>query len=142
MFRQGDGSRGEVRLVLRRVWDSFFLRWAVVVVWMGLIFAFSSRSQLPRLPEPFFDVLLKKGGHFLGYGVLGVLLWRAFDWGRRRWVAAWVVAVMYAVSDEFHQSFVPGRHPSPWDVVIDACGAATLMVLVWVMWRFRGGYDG
>jgi len=42
---------------------------------------------------------------------------------------------MYAVSDDFHQSFVPSRTASAWDVLVDACGAATGLALIWSLRR-------
>jgi VanZ family protein len=59
--------------------------------------------------------------------------------GRRRVVAAWVLAVAYAISDELHQITVPTRVGSPWDVVVDAAGAACgLAALLLILPRLRG----
>ena len=120
---------------LRLLRNQALLRWLLVVAWMILIFTLSAQPRLPRLPEPLADVLLKKTAHFLEYGILATLIWRALAWGRRAWLWAWLLAVLYASSDEWHQSFVPGRHPSPWDVVIDGCGAATLLLISWLRMR-------
>jgi VanZ family protein len=61
----------------------------------------------------------------LGYGLLGPAYWRGFKWEKRRAPVAWGIAVLYAVTDELHQAFVPGRHPSALDVLLfDATGAA------------------
>jgi VanZ family protein len=60
----------------------------------------------------------------LGYGLLAVSYWYAFGWERRKRPLAWLLAMLYAMTDEFHQSFVTGRHPSMWDVLIfDSLGA-------------------
>ena len=81
------------------------------------------------------DSLLKKGAHFVTYLVLAFLWWRALSRGRLTHRAAlgtaFAVAVAYGISDEFHQSFVPGRSPSPQDVLIDAAGAAAALGLIW-----------
>jgi len=54
----------------------------------------------------------------MGYAMLSLSLLRGFDFrGERRWLA-WFLAVLYAVTDEFHQSFVPGRHPAVFDVLV------------------------
>ena len=68
------------------------------------------------------------------YGLLALAYWYAFAWdGRRRWLA-WLMAFLYACTDEFHQSFVPGRYPSIWDVLIfDNLGA---MLSVWFAERY------
>jgi len=81
-----------------------------------------------------WDTIVKKGGHAFGYGLLAVAFWRAFKWkGRLFWLAL-LLAVLYAATDEFHQSFVPGRHASPIDVGIDAIGSS-LMLALWAWIR-------
>jgi VanZ family protein len=109
----------------------FSARWLAVAIWMALIFGLSAQPQLPTLPEPLLDLLLKKAGHFSAYAVLAALLWRALVPSRRVWATAWLLAVVYALSDEWHQSFVPGRHPSLWDVLVDGCGAVTALLIIW-----------
>ncbi len=75
------------------------------------------------------DWAVKKGGHMVGYGLLAWSYWFAFDFRADRCWLAWSLALAYAFTDEFHQSFVPGRHPSIWDVVIfDNLGA---MIGLW-----------
>ena len=60
----------------------------------------------------------------VGYALLAAAYWRALDFRPGKWWLAWCFAVLYAVTDEFHQSFVPGRSPSIWDVLIfDNLGA-------------------
>ena len=70
--------------------------------------------------------------------VLALLLWRALAtttaW-RRPWAWALVLAVLYAVTDEFHQGFVAGRHESALDVGIDAAGALIAVVAVRIVHR-------
>ena len=87
-------------------------------MWAGVIFAFSS---IPSLSTGLgtWDYVLRKGAHMTEYAILAVLLVRAT--GSYRW--AFPLAVAYAASDEFHQTFVRGRHGSPVDVGIDAVGA-------------------
>lgn len=60
----------------------------------------------------------------LGYALLGVLIWRALDFRQDKRRVAWLLTLGYALSDEFHQSFVPGRQPSLWDIILfDNLGA-------------------
>lgn len=117
---------------------ALLLRWLPVLAWMALIFAFSAQPTLPSLPGAWLDVLFKKGAHFGVYAVLAALCWRALMPRRAAWGWAWLLAVLYACSDEWHQSFVPGRHPAVTDVLIDAAGAATALLVVWWL-RRRGG---
>ena len=97
------------------------------------IFAFSS---IPQKEMPMFggwDTIVKKGGHAFGYGLLALSFWRGFEWKKRLFWLPFLMAVLYACTDEFHQSFVPGRHSSPVDVGIDAIGASLLLgVWAWV----------
>jgi VanZ family protein len=120
--------------------DSQLIRWLAVIGWMALIFFFSSQPQLPSPEDPLVDLLFKKSAHFAVYAVLAVLLWRALPAGHWAWRLAWVLAVLYASSDEWHQSFVPNRHPQVTDVLIDACGAATGLLIAWRR-RLRKGND-
>ncbi|HET9224526.1 MAG TPA: VanZ family protein [Roseiflexaceae bacterium] len=110
-------------------------RWLAVALWMGLIFAFSAQSRLPSAPQPWLDFLFKKSAHFAVFATLATLLWRGFEWRSRGWLWAWLLTVIYAISDEWHQSFVAGRHPQATDVLIDACGAATALLVVWWIQR-------
>jgi len=107
--------------------------WLLTFLWMGVIYAFSSQPS-DELPDfGLYDLLVKKGGHMLGYAILAWLFsrsWEGFHFSPRNvFLLAFFAAVLYAVSDEIHQSFVPGRHPSAVDVLIDATGA---MIGLWV----------
>jgi VanZ family protein len=107
---------------------AFIKRWGPAIVMMLAIFALSSRpsSQLPNFG--WADRLVKKGGHVLGYGALALAYWHALDWKAERIAYAWLLAVLYAMTDEVHQAFVAGRHPSALDVaVFDGFGAAAAL---------------
>jgi hypothetical protein len=107
------------------------LRWLPSLCVMLIIFLISARlpSELPDFD--WADRLVKKTGHMMGYALLAASYWRAMGFQQeKRWLA-WCFAVLYAVTDEFHQSFVPGRHPSIWDVLIfDNLGA---LLSLWVL---------
>ena len=110
-------------------WPSRLWLWAPALAVMALIFAVSSMSAPPAPPQ-----VNDKVEHFLAYGVLALLVLRATSGGgwagvsRGALLAAWGVAAVYGVSDEVHQSFVPGRASDPADVVADALGAAVALV--------------
>jgi len=126
-----------------RPWyDTSLARWLAVAVWMGLIFVLSAQSHLPSVPNGLLDLLFKKGAHFSAYALLGALFWRALGWRWRAWGWAWVLAVLYACTDEWHQSFVAGRHPAVTDVIIDACGAAAALLTAWSSRRRRTKDEG
>jgi len=95
-------------------------RWLPALLWMGFIFFLSSQPHLPRYPTPLIDLLLKKVAHLLEYFVLAILLHRAVG-GQGGWWAL-VIGGLYALSDEFHQSFVPGRNAELLDLTLDILG--------------------
>ena len=109
---------------------SAILRWLPAVAWMALIFFLSSRSDLPHAPEHWLDVLWKKGAHLGAYAILACLYERALALPRRGKLAALGLTVLYAISDEFHQSFTPGRMPAASDVLIDTVGATLGLYLI------------
>jgi len=108
--------------------------WLPVVVWAGLIFSLSS---VPDLGTGLggWDLVLRKLGHAAEYAVLGALLARAVG---RAW-PAFALGLLYAISDEAHQAFVPGRQGAPLDVTIDAVGVACGVLLWRSLARRRGG---
>ena len=102
------------------------LRWTPAVVMMGLIFLASSTpaSQLPYFGA--IDLLVKKGGHAIGYALLGLSYFYALPSRLSipyRAVMALLMAILFSLSDEFHQSFVEGRTSTVRDVLIDTGGA-------------------
>jgi hypothetical protein len=99
--------------------------WAPVVLWAAIIFAFSSVPDLGTGLGT-WDLVLRKIAHACEFAVLGALFLRALRDER----AALAAGIAYAVSDELHQHFVPGRVGSPLDVVIDSVGVA-VGVLLW-----------
>jgi VanZ family protein len=112
-------------------------RWLAVGAWMALIFILSSQSKLPSPDDPLINFLFKKTAHFVAFGVLAALFWRALTPARWAYPLSWAFTTLYAISDEYHQSFVALRTPTLRDVVIDACGAATALLLVWLTLRRR-----
>ncbi len=103
--------------------------WVPVVLCAGVIFALSS---IPSLSTELgiWDLVLRKLAHLVEYAVLGALLYRAL----RREPAAVALGSLYAVTDELHQAFVPGRQGHALDWVIDTVG-----VVAGVFLLSRGG---
>ncbi len=98
--------------------------WLPAVTLMALIFWLSSQSYLPGPEEKIQDFLFKKLAHVLAYGALALLYLRAVRRARRPFLLAFLLAVLYAASDEFHQSLTPMREATLRDVVIDSLAAA------------------
>lgn len=133
--------------------------WLPVVFWMALIFTASgdpaSSQRTSRIIAPVVRwlfpqwsedqvvlvvLVVRKIAHFVEYAVLAWLVWRALEkprrglprvWKWRTGAVAWVIVVGYAMMDEFHQTFVPNRQGSPWDVLLDALGGLCGLLAVW-----------
>jgi VanZ family protein len=103
---------------------------------MALIFFLSAQPDLPHPESGWADLLFSSGSHAMEYGVLAVLLALALAGRRRAVLVSFLVTAFYALSDEFHQSFVPGRVPDPWDLACDVAGALVGLAL-WATWRRR-----
>jgi len=109
-----------------------------VVLYAAVIFIGSSISQPPSLPE----IVTDKSLHGSLYAGFALVLLRALA---RRWdrvtlftaAAAVVLATLYGASDEYHQSFVPGRTPDVADLRADAIGATVAVSLACLVARFR-----
>jgi VanZ family protein len=90
----------------------------------------------------FIHLGIRKAGHLTEYAILGGLTARAFrtssvEFLRRGWFwAALIVVVVYSLSDEFHQSFVPSRGASLHDSLIDSIGGLLGLTVVW-WWQRR-----
>lgn len=139
-----------------------FLSWTAVILWMALIFNLSSQAaeQSNELstgitevivktvekvaPKAEFDIksfnnILRKHAHFFAYLVLGLFvtntLRRSGAHGYRSVIIALGICILYAISDEIHQLFVPGRGGQVRDIIIDSAGASVGLGLYWVVGR-------
>ena len=135
-------------------------RWWPALVWACLIWTSStgafttqhtSRYIVPFLhslfPHMAWETLLvihqiiRKSAHFAEYFVFSLLILRGLRAGRKETHLGWALAAVaivatYAALDEFHQSFVPGRGASVWDVLLDASGgvAAQVVAALVMLW--------
>lgn len=83
---------------------------------------------------------VRKAAHMTEYGVLALcFFWALYSYGIR-WgrLLSLLLAALYACTDEFHQTFVPGRDGSPRDVFIDTAGAAVFLTVLWIIQRAAG----
>ena len=109
-----------------------WLRFLAPLAWMGFLFLLSSQAELPHPRDPFVANAMDTVAHFSVYGILALLLRWAFAGinvsGWQASILSLVLAAAYGASDEFHQSLVPYRVPSPVDWLTDVAGAA------WALW--------
>jgi VanZ family protein len=139
----------------------WFSYWLPVAIWLGIIVLESTDMMsaehtgswlyrvlavlFGRINPPRFELLhhvLRKTGHFLGYGVLCVLLFRALRatfTGKLRRYALTALGLTFLVAslDEWHQHFLLSRTGKFGDVLLDTCGAACLQLLVLLLLRWR-----
>jgi len=110
--------------------------WMPVILYAGMIVYLSSLSTPTENLPHWFDDLNDKMIHGIEYGVLGVLYYRAFTFGageRLRGLAPFLAigcAILFGLSDEIHQFFVPLRYADGWDWLADGIGAS-LGVVIW-----------
>jgi VanZ family protein len=95
--------------------------WFLTIVYMGMIFFFSSMSKLPQ-PDVGYDITTLE--HIAEYAVLGFLLSTAMRVEKKKVFAVVMIAALYGVTDEIHQFFVPGRVASIYDTTADLIGSA------------------
>lgn len=112
-------------------WSKF---WLPVIFWLVVVFAFSSRPT-PAVSEiDWRDFIFKKTVHFFEFGILFTLFFRALKNTTKIVQAAFlafVLTVLYAASDEYHQTLVSGRTGTVRDVFIDSAGALILWLAIW-----------
>ena len=135
-------------------------RWGPVLVWAAVIWTFSTQwftsANTAGIIEPalhwlfpsltpatldFIHHIIRKCGHLTEYFIFGLLVLRAIRGGSPRLRLAWALAAIgtaavYASLDEFHQSFVPGRTASVYDVMLDTAGG-TLAIIVAALFALR-----
>ncbi len=117
------------------LWLKRNVGWIPAVLWMAGIFWLSSQATLPPPPGVTYTIAAI-AGHFLLYFGLTLLLLIATGAGptspKIAVIPAAAGAFVYAISDEIHQSFVPGRTPSVDDILVDSLGILFALV-VWTL---------
>lgn len=104
--------------------------YAPVVIWAVAIFIVSNQQVIPGFSLQTTDFLFKKAGHMTAYAIMYLLLFRAQkvvktqDNSSHSWLVPLIFTVVFAASDELHQSFVSGRQGTLRDVGFDTLGAS------------------
>ncbi|MFA5535750.1 MAG: VanZ family protein [Bacillota bacterium] len=138
--------------------------WLLVIIWMAVIFNFSAKPAVEsnemstgitekilevvekvvpsmKIDKAKFNHVIRKNAHFLVYFVLGILVLNGFkNSGLEKFKSlglALLICVLYAISDEIHQVFVPGRGGQVKDVIIDSVGAIVGMGIYAKFWRVK-----
>lgn len=111
----------------------FILRWGPAILWAVIIFTISSIPTLPKTKIIWWDFILKKTAHIIEYGIFYLLIVRALSnitgkqllpkkVNKTTLLTALILAIIYALSDEYHQSFIIGRTAKLTDVGFDTLG--------------------
>jgi VanZ family protein len=111
----------------------FFYHWLPALSWMALIFVLSSLPGSELSDFGSIDFFVKKGAHVTEYAILYFLLFRALQpimIPRKALIFSAIIAVVYAISDEYHQTFVPLRDGRMRDVMIDSLGIFLMYLLL------------
>ncbi len=98
--------------------------WIPVILWSGFIFFWSSIPYLKIPVLGFWDFVFRKIAHMTEFAILAFLYFRAFNYNKKTKNFFWpmFISFIFAVLDEFHQHFVPGRYANLYDVLIDFLG--------------------
>lgn len=119
-----------------------------VLIWMVLIFSLSSIPNAVISKEDLIDTILRKSAHIFEYFILFILVYNYinlelakeqvfFKKQSRLFISllATFLTILYAITDEIHQSFVPGRGPAFKDVIIDTIGVILGNIYIWKLWQ-------
>jgi VanZ family protein len=106
-----------------------FLRyWGLVIVWAVLLFYLSGLPHLILIQKGIVNAVAHIVAHFIMYYIFAFLLARAFVHDgmslKKSMAVSFLIALLYAMGDEYHQLFIPGRYAEIQDVLVDGAGAA------------------
>lgn len=108
--------------------------WTPTAIWAIVIFSFSAIPTNPVSEIYWQDFIVKKLAHIIEYGIFATLLYRSLKLSgispKDAIIYSLITSFLYGVSDEFHQSFTPGREPKARDVLFDTFGAAMFLFLL------------
>lgn len=130
------------------------LGYSLPLLWMLVIFVFSHQpatisdtqsgvfveqlqTWFPAVDSSFLTFIVRKSAHIFAYFVLGVLTFRALRQTDLARLVLWtaIICAIYAVTDEFHQLFVPGRSGEVRDILIDTVAATTGVILTRLIYK-------
>lgn len=138
------------------------IRYGLLIFWMGFIFFMSHQpgdisSEYSRFVVKLFTLLglnfdnyfgelatfiVRKGAHFTEYSILFILAYRViilYTNSKKAAIYSVIFVFLYACSDEFHQSFIPGRGPAFRDVMIDTSGGIVSCIIMGIINKLKKG---
>lgn len=152
-------GKGEVIHMLKKFWLLMTILWCAGIYWFTATPSFTSKNTGSIVQETIQDsysvmnkdtnnktfylatghlhMAIRKSAHVVLFGVLAYLTWNTLHLKRNRYIISWLFVTVYAASDEWHQSFVPGRGPAVHDVVLDSTAAIVLLLIIF-LWQSKG----
>jgi VanZ family protein len=110
--------------------------WVPVLFWMVIIFYFSSHKRIGIIQTFVFDFIIFKTLHIIEYAILYYLVYRSYNiiLGKNLksvyTIYAFLISLIYAITDEIHQTFIPTREGRLRDVFIDMMGIGGMMMII------------
>lgn len=139
-MKEPSSLRGKPAVVPRPDW----LWWLLPLSWMALIWTLSAQSDLFVAVSSQLRDMLAWVAHFSEFAILAALLWLALRKttaarGQVVLASAFLATALFAVVDELHQAFVPGRTPDMRDLLVDMVGMLAALALIrWLAARRTG----
>lgn len=125
----------------RYLWLIVLIAWCVGVYFFTALPAFNDQHSvkffiwigMPTFLVHIIDFMVRKLAHVILFAGLAFVAFQVIKPARRAYIVTWLFATLYAISDEWHQLYVPGRTASVRDVMIDSCGAFLVLFLLFYM---------
>lgn len=116
--------------------EKYYLKlWLPPIIWAAVIFLFSSYPTVATTEIKWQDFIVKKTFHIFEYAVFTMLFFRALKESgvekKKAGIYSIAAALLYGITDEFHQSFTPGRDSKARDVVFDTIGGLLAIYVIW-----------
>lgn len=129
----------------------------LVIIWMMFIFIMSSFNSNESSSQSNFIVnilsnifnsnnieilslIVRKLAHFIEYTILGILVYNLIYSYNKKIYLSIIICIIYSISDEVHQLFVPGRSCQITDILIDSTGSVTGIILLYILYRHKYKY--
>lgn len=126
----------------------------LAIIWMALIFIMSSFSSnessnqsnyIVEIINSIFNItnievlniIVRKTAHFTEYFILGLLVYNMIHIHNQKTYISIIICILYAISDEIHQIFVPGRNCQLLDIAIDGIGSLIAIFILYIANKFR-----
>jgi len=118
--------------------NKFLKYYLPALIWLGIIFYFSSIPSLRYSKSAIEEIILRKGAHFVEFSILAFLIWRIFYFGykleiKKSYFWTLLLTILFGISDEWHQTFVSGRTGKIIDALFDGVSIFLFLeiILIW-----------